>query len=386
MTQPLPRLFLAALLGLALPAHAFDTAAKSAWVYDLTTDTVLLEKDADRALPPASMSKLMTIELLFKALKDGRVTMDTTFPVSEHAVSFTALGGSTMYLQTGDMPTVRELIHGMIINSGNDACVVVAEGLEGSEANFALKMTERGQAIGLEHSSFGNASGWPDPKQRMSMEDLGRLSAHLITEYPDLYPIFAQTTFNYKNRAPANSQNRNPLLKLGIGADGLKTGHTQEAGFGFAGSALQNGRRIVFVVSGLESDTARAEESAKVAMWAFNGFARKTLVASGAQVASAPVWLGESDSVALVARDAVEVLLPATHSGAVQGEVVFNGPLSAPIAEGAEIGALIFTVQGQPEKRIPLYAGAAVAEAGFGKRAQIAAQKLLAKAQGAIGG
>ena len=188
-----------------LPAQAFETRAQAAWVYDVTTHTVLMDKNGEASLPPASMSKLMTVNMLFEALKDGRVTMDTTFGVSAHAVSFTEAGGSTMYLQQGDRPTVQDLIKGMIINSGNDACVVVAEGLAGTEAAFAEQMTERAKALGLTESIFANASGWPDPGQRMSMKDLGLISVRLIEEFPDLYTVFGETEFNYKNRAPANA-------------------------------------------------------------------------------------------------------------------------------------------------------------------------------------
>lgn len=182
----------------ALPARAFETLASAAWVYDLTTRTVLMDKNASTPLPPASMSKLMTINMLFEALRDGRVNMDTTFAVSSRAREMTALGGSTMYLQESDRPTVDELIRGIIVNSGNDACIVVAEGLAGSEQAFAAQMTERGRAIGLEASTFTNASGWPDPNHRMSMRDLGILSARLIEEFPEYYPMFAETEFNYK--------------------------------------------------------------------------------------------------------------------------------------------------------------------------------------------
>ena len=232
------RLLSAALIWTSLicaPAQAFETQATTAWVYDVTTDTVLLDKNGDAAVPPASMSKLMTVNMLFEALKDGRVSMDTTFGVSDHAMSFTEAGGSTMFLQKGDRPTVHDLIRGMIVNSGNDACVAVAEGLAGSETAFADQMTQRGKAIGLTQSHFTNSSGWPDPGQRMSMKDLGILAQRLITEFPELYTVFAETDFNYKNRSPANANNRNPLLGLGIGADGLKTGHTEEAGFGMVG-------------------------------------------------------------------------------------------------------------------------------------------------------
>ncbi len=222
---------------LAVPARAFETRATSAFVVDVTTGTVLLEKDADVPLPPASMSKLMTLNMLFEALADGRVQMDTRFGVSDRAQ---AMGGSTMFLNTTDRPpTVEELIQGIIVQSGNDACVVVAEALGGTEDAFAIMMTERAEALGMMNSSFGNSSGWPHPAQRMSMEDLAILASRLITEFPQYYHYFSQTEFLFDGRAPDNRRNRNPLLKLGIGADGLKTGHTQEAGYGLVGSALQ---------------------------------------------------------------------------------------------------------------------------------------------------
>ena len=247
-----------------LPAQAFETRAQAAWVYDVTTHTVLMDKNGEESLPPASMSKLMTVNMLFEALKDGRVTLDTTFAVSERATQMTAAGGSTMYLQQGDRPTVDDLIKGMIINSGNDACVVVAEGLAGTEEAFAAQMTERARALGMTNSTFANASGWPDPVHRMSMRDLGILAQHLITDFPDYYPVFSQTEFNYKDRAPDNRFNRNPLLELGIGADGLKTGHTSEAGYGLVGSARQGDRRVIFVITGLATEQARAEEAERI--------------------------------------------------------------------------------------------------------------------------
>ena len=205
----------------APPAAAFDTKARAAWVYDLTTDTVLLNKNADEPMPPASMSKLMTINMLFEALRDGRVTLDTRFAVSTRAKS---MAGSTMFLNEQDRPTVEELIKGIIVLSGNDACVVVAEGLAGSEEHFAEMMTERAQALGMTNSHFANASGWPDPNQRMSMHDLGILARRLITEFPEYYGYFSVTEFPFDNRAPDNRHNRNPLLKLGIGRTGSRPG------------------------------------------------------------------------------------------------------------------------------------------------------------------
>ena len=375
------RFFSAAALFLiaCLPAQAFETRATAAWVYDVTTHTVLMDKNGEVALPPASMSKLMTVNMLFEALKDGRVAMDTTFAVSAHAVSFTEAGGSTMYLQQGDRPTVEDLIKGMIINSGNDACVVVAEGLAGTEAAFAEQMTERAKALGLMESKFANASGWPDPGQRMSMKDLGLISVRLIEEFPDLYTVFGETEFNYKNRAPANAHNRNPLLALNIGADGLKTGHTQEAGFGMVGSVKQSERRIVFAISGMASDTERAEEAERIATWAFRQFALKTVVKAGAQVAQAAVFLGDADTVGLVAAQDVKLLIPALAQDALQAQVVYTGPLEAPITKGAEVAQLVITVPGLPEHRVGLLAEADVAKGGFMKRLTTAALKLRAE-------
>ena len=375
------RFFSAAALFLiaCLPGHAFETRATAAWVYDVTTHTVLMDKNGETSLPPASMSKLMTVNMLFEALKDGRVSMDTTFGVSAHAVSFTEAGGSTMYLQQGDRPTVEDLIHGMIINSGNDACVVVAEGLAGTEAAFAEQMTERAKALGLTQSKFANASGWPDPGQRMSMKDLGLISVRLIEDFPDLYTVFGQTEFNYKNRAPANAHNRNPLLALNIGADGLKTGHTEEAGFGMVGSVKQGERRIVFAISGMASDTERAEEAERIATWAFRQFALKTVLKAGTSVANASVFMGEVDTVGLVPAADVKLLIPALAQDALQAQVVYTGPLEAPIAKGAEVAHLVITVPGLPEHRIGLMAEADVAKGGFVKRLTTAALKLRAE-------
>jgi D-alanyl-D-alanine carboxypeptidase (penicillin-binding protein 5/6) len=369
----------AACLLAALPGQAFETRASAAWVYDVTTHTVLLDKNGEASLPPASMSKLMTINMLFEALKDGRVTLDTEFSVSENATAMTAQGGSTMYLQEGDRPTVDELIHGMIINSGNDACVVVAEGLEGSEAEFAAKMTERAAALGLENSHFANASGWPDPGQRMSMKDLGLLARRLIEEFPDYYPVFSQTEFNYKDRAPANANNRNPLLKLGIGADGLKTGHTSEAGYGMVGSVKQGDRRIIFAISGLGSDKERAEEAERIATWAFRQFSLKTVAKAGVKVADAEVFMGLAETVGLVPAEDVRLLLPASAQDGLSADVIYTGPLSAPIAKGAVVAELVIRIPDLPEHRIPLVAEADVPKGGFMKRLTTAAQVLQAR-------
>jgi D-alanyl-D-alanine carboxypeptidase (penicillin-binding protein 5/6) len=373
------RLIFALVTVLSLPAHAFETQASSAWVYDATTKTVLLDKNAHVPLPPASMSKLMTLNMLFEALRDGRVTMDTTFAVSARAQ---AMGGSRMFLEQSDRPTVSDLIHGIIINSGNDACVVVAEGLAGSEEAFAGLMNQRAQALGMTDSNFANSSGWPDPVQRMSMHDLGVLAVRLITEFPEYYPYFALTEFNYKDRVPANAQNRNPLLKLGNSgdwqADGLKTGHTSEAGYGLVGSAVQkkDGRRVVFVISGLASDADRARESEQIVNWAFRQFVQKTVVKAGQRVIEAPVWLGSVQTVGLVPAEDVSLLVPALVQEGVTAEVSYTGPLSAPIAAGTPVAELVVHVPDLPDARIPLVTETAVDRAGVMGRLQTAAQVL----------
>ncbi len=360
----------------ALPARAFETAATAAWVYDMTTGTVLMDKNADEPLPPASMSKLMTINMLFEALKDGRVTMDTTFAVSDRAVQMTRDGGSTMMLQHDDRPTVEELIHGMIINSGNDACVVVAEGLAGTEEAFSAQMTQRAQALGMTASTFANASGWPAPNHRMSMRDLGILGKRLIEDFPEYYPIFAETEYMYKDRSPDNRFNRNPLLKLGIGADGLKTGHTSEAGYGLVGSAKQGNRRVIFAITGLPSDQARAEEAERIVGWAFRQFSEKTVAKAGTRVAEAEVHMGAADSVGLVPAEDVRLLVPALVQDNVTAEVVYNGPLLAPVTKGTPVAELIIHSPDLPDRRVPLVAEADVGTAGFTKRLTTAAEAL----------
>ena len=374
MFTRLARLTLAALVVMTLPARAFETAATSAWVYDVGTQTVLMDKNANVPLPPASMSKLMTLNMLFEALQDGRVTMDTTFAVSSKAKS---MEGSTMFLNELDRPTVRELIHGIIINSGNDACVVVAEGLAGSEEAFARQMSERAQALGMTNSHFANASGWPDPGQRMSMHDLGILALRIITQFPEEYAVFKETEFDYKDRSPANRFNRNPLLKLNIGADGLKTGHTTEAGYGLVGSVVQGDRRIILVISGLPSDTGRSQEAEKIVNWAFRQFVEKTVARKGQRIASANVWLGDSPSVGLVPAEDISLLVPAQVQEAMTAEVSYTGPLMAPIAAGTKAAELVIHIPDLPDARLPLVTEADVGKAGIVSRLGTAANVLL---------
>lgn len=364
---------------LAPSAWAFDTRATAAYVLDLKTGTVLLEKDAHVPLPPASMSKLMTLNMLFEALRDGRVQLDSRFGVSARAE---AMGGSTMYLDQRDRPSVEELIQGIIVQSGNDACVVVAEGLGGSEDSFARMMNDRAKALGMENSTFANASGWPNPNQRMSMYDLALLARRLIEEFPEYYGYFGQHEFTFDGRAPQNRFNRNPLLNLQIGADGLKTGHTQEAGYGLVGSATQGTRRIVFVITGLESEDARREEAERIVNWAFRQFAERTVLKQGQELARADVWLGAERDVGLVAAEDETLLVSALAQDGLDARVIYETPVEAPIEEGQQLGELIVNLPDLPEVRLPLVADRAVARGGFLPRLRTATEVLMQKIAG----
>lgn len=373
---------LLALVCLAAPVQAFETTASSAWVYDVNTSTVLMSKNAETPLPPASMSKLMTLYMVFEALENGRLKLTDTLPVSTKAWQ---MGGSKMFVEPRDTPTVEQLIKGVIVLSGNDACVVLAEGLAGTEEAFARQMTERAKTLGLRHSVFKNSTGWPAEGHVMSAEDLGMLAMHIIQDFPQYYGDFALTEFRYMDRVPSNRFNRNPVLTLGIGADGLKTGHTQEAGYGLVGSAIQNGRRVIFVVSGLQSETARAEESERIVNWAFRQFSMETLVPAGDTVLEAPVWLGTKSRVGLTTRDGVNVLVPAGSKDQVKVEAVYESPIPAPIAKGDQVGRLVVTVPGAQDAITPLLAAEDVAEAGFAGRMKGAVMRLGHKAIEATG-
>ncbi len=364
------------------PARAaFETRATAAYLYDITTDTVLFEKNADAPLPPASMSKLMTLFMAFEALRDGRITLETTFGVSTKA---RLMGGSTMFLDETDRPTVEQLIKGIIVQSGNDACIVVAEGLAGSEDAFARQMNARGAEIGLTNSTFANASGWPDPNHRMSMRDLGVLTTRIIVGFPEYYGNFALEEYDYDGRSPSNRFNRNPVLGLGMGADGLKTGHTEEAGYGLVGSAHQGERRIVFVFTGLENQPDRRQEAESIINWGFRQFIQKQVATAGQVVAEAPVWLGDHQQINLVARDDIKLLIPAIGQDALETKVEYRKPLEAPIEEGAEVAHLVVTAPDMPEKRIPLVADRTVVYGGFLPRIRASALVLFDKAMGQV--
>ena len=362
----------------SLSAAAFETKARAAYVVDQLTDTVLLAKNAEAPLPPASMSKLMTLYVAFEAIRDGRLTLDEQLPVSEHAMSY---GGSTMFLDTTDRVRVEDLLRGIIVLSGNDACVVLAEALspDGTEAGFARYMTKRAKQLGMNNSTFANANGWPAAGHRMSVQDLAILAEHLIEDFPEYYPLFSETEFKFDGRAPSNIHNRNPLLKLGIGADGLKTGHTAEAGYGLVGSAVQGDRRVIFVVSGLDSNAARAEEAEALVTWSFRQFASKTIAKASVPVAQAEVWRGAQTTVGLVPAEDLTVLLPALSGKQINAEVVYTGPIQAPIKKGQKLAELVLQPEDLPEIRLPLVAANDVPSGGFFVRVKTAATVLVAR-------
>lgn len=361
---------------LAAPVSAFENRAKAGFVIDHTTGTILFSKRADEALPPASMSKLMTLYMAFEAVRDGRLNMEERLPVSQHAMNY---GGSTMFLDTTDRVKVVDLIRGIIVLSGNDACAVIAETLspDGTEAGFARQMTLRARQMGMTSSTFANSNGWPAPGHRMSMRDLALLANRLITDFPEFYPMFSETKFEFDGRAPQNVNNRNPLLRLGVGADGLKTGHTQEAGYGLVGSAKQGPRRVIFAVSGMTSAKERAEVSEQIVNWAFRQFSTKTILRAGKRVAEADVWMGDAPRVGLVATDDIDILVPVSAGDEIAAEVVYNGPLQAPIEAGQEIAELVIQAGDLPEVRVPLVAESSVTAGGFSVRMRTATAVLM---------
>ncbi|MFT5631929.1 MAG: D-alanyl-D-alanine carboxypeptidase (penicillin-binding protein 5/6) [Gammaproteobacteria bacterium] len=365
-----------ALLPLAVAAQAFDTRASAAYVFDQTTGTILLSKDADTPLPPASMSKLMTIYMAFEAVADGRLRIDEKLLVSQHAMDY---GGSTMFLRAGERISVEDLLRGVIVLSGNDASAVLAEAIsiDGTEAGFARMMTNRAREMGMMNSAFVNANGWPAVGHRMSMKDLGILADRLIADFPTYYPLFSEQEFMFDGRAPSNSQNRNPLLGLVIGADGLKTGHTSEAGYGLVGSAKQGDRRIIFVITGLDSAIARAQEAEKIVKWAFRQFAQKDVVRAGTKLADAAVWMGDQPTVGLTVAEDLSLLVPVLGiANGISAEIVYEGPFTAPITQGQQLGELVITLDGLPETRLPLVADRDVAKGGFTERLRTAAMVL----------
>jgi len=349
-------------LAVGTNAQAFETAAKFAILVDQQTGRVLLEKDADIAMAPASMSKLMTVLMLFERLGDGSLAMDDTFPVSEKAWR---MGGSKMFVGVNTRVPVKDLLRGIIVQSGNDACIVVAEGLASSETAFAEQMTTRGTEIGLQNSTFGNATGWPHPEQRMSTRDLASVAQQLIEKFPQYYPIFSEKAFTYNG---IRQGNRNPLLYRYDGADGLKTGHTEESGYGLVSSAVRKGRRLILVVNGLTSVKQRSRESERLLDWGFREFGNYDLFRAGDKIVDAAVWLGAEGKVPLVIENDMTLTLARKARKKMKVSIELIEPVPAPITKGQEVGQIVIRAPETEEIRVPLLAGSDVAQLGlFGR-------------------
>lgn len=354
-------------------AQAYETPATNALLMDATTGYIMYEKDADRPMPPASMSKLMTVYLLFDNLQRCKISMDDEFIVSENAwkKGGTKSGGSTMFLNPGSRVKVGDLLRGIIVQSGNDACIVAAENLAGTEEAFAEVMTETAKELGMENSTFANSTGLPDEKQMMSAKDLAKLAQVLMNKFPEYYSIFAEREFTYNG---IRQENRNPLLNAIPGADGLKTGHTEASGFGLTGSVkTHDGRHLVMVINGLKSMKDRRIESEKLMVWGVNGFENTTVVKKGVVIEAIPVWLGEEKTVNAVAQeDYMITTQKARKVDMPEMKISYDAPLQAPIQKGTKIATLEIVLPTGEVKRQDLVAEKDVAKVGyFGRLKQV---------------
>jgi D-alanyl-D-alanine carboxypeptidase (penicillin-binding protein 5/6) len=346
----------------ATPLGPIDTAAKYAIVVDYNTGATLLDKDADVQQPPSSMTKLMTAYLVYGMLKIGRLKLDQELPVSDKAWR---MQGSKMFVPQGGSVKVEDLIRGMIIQSGNDACIVLAEAIAGSEEQFVDLMNAKAAELGLTNTHYANCTGWPDATQHMSCRDIATLAAHIIRDFPEYYHYDRETTFKYNG---IEQQNRNSLVQKGL-ADGLKTGHTEAGGYGLVGSADRGGRRVILVVNGLTSMHQRAEESERLLEWSFREFDDVTLFTAGDTVEEVKVWLGTSPTVPLVGGRDLVITMPKQWRNTAKIEVQYNAPIAAPVSRGDTLGKLVVSGNGVPTMQVPLLAGADVPRKGLPGRA-----------------
>lgn len=346
----------------ATPLGPLDTAAKYALIMDHNTGAILLDKEGEVPMPPSSMTKLMTAYVVYGMLRSGRLTLTQELPVSERAWR---MQGSKMFVPLNESVKVEDLIRGVIVQSGNDACIVLAEAIAGSEEGFAELMNAKARELGLAGSSFRNSTGWPDPAQRMSCRDIATLSRRIIVDFPEYYHYDSEKSFKYNN---ISQENRNPLVQKGI-ADGLKTGHTDEGGYGLVASAERAGRRVIVVVNGLTSMHQRAEESERLLEWSFREFENVRLFAEGDTVDTAKVWLGAQPTVPLVGGRDLVITMPRAWRRNASVQVEFKAPVPAPIARGDVLGRLLVSGQGVPATEVPLLAGADVPRLGLPGRA-----------------
>jgi serine-type D-Ala-D-Ala carboxypeptidase (penicillin-binding protein 5/6) len=379
ITAILAAVLTAAGMGLAAPsithipasaasAGDFQTEATHAILLDAKSGTVLFEKDADTPMPPASMSKLMVLAVVFRDLRAGKITLDQQFPVSEHAwrTGGAPSGTATMFAPIHSMVSVDQLIQGITVQSGNDACLILAEGIAGSEQAFIKQMNAYAKEIGLTHSNFTDVTGLPAPGEAMSARDLARLAGYLMDTYPEYYHYFGEPSFTFTK---FTFRNRNPLIFDNIGVDGLKTGYTKEAGYGLVASAKQGDRRLIAVVAGLKSKQAREDDPRRLIEWGFKNFKRYRLFDPGQQVSRALVWGGTKFYVPLVGRGPIDLLLPISDDPQVTASIAYMGPVKAPIKKGQQIGWLrVVSMDSDARNQIPLYAGEDIGPSGFAMR------------------
>ena len=350
-------------LFLSLPVMAqvapLDTVAKQAYIIDAETGQVLFDKNGDERMPTSSMSKTMTMYMVFEALKNGKITLDQELPVSETAWR---MQGSKMFVPIHGMVKVEDLIRGVIVQSGNDATIVLAEGLAGSEGEFAVAMNRKAKELGMLNSNFMNASGWPDDNHYSTCHDLATLTLALIRNYPEYYKYYSEKEFTYNN---IKQGNRNPLLYKNIGADGVKTGHTESAGYGLIGSAVRDGRRVVMVLNGMASMDERAQESTRLMEWALVNFTNANVLQEGMKVANAPVVMGVERTVPLIVTKDLKLTMPRMAKSDIRAQAVFKGPLEAPIAKGQEVGVVRVEVPNMKPIELPIVTAKEVPRLGF---------------------
>ena len=350
---------IALLLGPASRAWAFDTSARAAIVIDDRTQAILFAKDPDEPIPPASMSKLMTGYLVFEALKEGRLKLDDTLTVSEHAWK---MGGSQMFLRVGDRVKVEDLVRGMIIQSGNDACVVLAEAIAGSDRAFVERMNEKAKELGLNHSHFDNVTGLPDPLHVMSVRDLATVAIRILHDFPEYYKYYSEKELTYGG---IRQVNRNPLLQAGVrGVDGMKTGFTDDAGYGLVASAKRDGRRVFMVIAGLKNVKTRAKEAQALLEYGFNAFQDYELLQPGKPVAQVAVWQGAAGEVPATVGAPVVVTLPRGARPSLIVKLNYASPIAAPVTRGQKLGEAAITATGFEPLHVPLLAGEDVGKAG----------------------
>ena len=355
---------------------SFQTSVPNALLLDTNSDSVLFEKGGDQLVAPASLAKLMTLEFVFNEIKQGRLKLDQEFTISENAwrKGGAPSHGSTMFAAIHSRVSLDDLLHGIIVDSANDACIAIAEGIAGNEAAFGEMLTKRAREIGLEKSTFTNATGYSDPNLRVTPRELAYLARHIMRTYPDFYSYFSEREFTWNK---IRQTNRNPLLAMGIGADGLKTGETSEAGFNLVGSAVQDNLRLIVVITGARSDKERAEEARKMLEWGFHGFEARVLFAEGQTVGEARVFGGDTRYVPLIAPGTISVMMPRNGGEHLLARIVYTGPVPAPVSKGQNIGKLKVWRGESLALEVPLKAAEDVGTGSMSHRAMDAATELM---------